>query len=305
MSRYRAGCIRLCWWCTADGASLHTRSNGHWLQFLLKEQEAQQLQQAAVHKLATQQETMLTTLERMSWLVVLLATATFIAFLQPPGGLVSEQVMVSNLTMCYAAAKPPITGITPFMQCAALLFFVLDGLSFGLSMGCLVMIVTLSMPRIRWENENAEAGTFYMLLLLTWGLLYLAVSSGFAAFIASGLAVHKQVQYVVGPIVPGMLLVLIGACLMMRRFTSLFPGSDAIKAACSFQRHALAPLESDVELGQQRFWQDYLRNGRVLAQPSQPSTGRGNAAGVAGAEAAPLLPVSSSPPRLQGTQSGA
>jgi len=309
VSGNKASCLRLCWWRSAYDAPFYAFLNCHQLlQILLKEQEALQLKQAAVNKLATQQETMLTTLERMSWLVVLLATATFIAFLQPPGGLVDEQVMVSNLAMCYTAVDPPITGITPFMQCAALLFFVLDGLSFGLSMGCLVMIVTLSMPRIRWADENAEAGRFYMLLVLTWGLLYLAVSSGFAAFIASGLAVHKQVKFVIGPIVPGMLLVLIGAGMMMRRFASLFPGWDAIKAACSFQQHALAPFESDVELGQQRFWQDYLQNGRVLAQQSRPSTGPENAAlqaGVAGAEAAPLLPVRPSPDRLQRAQSSA
>ncbi|WIA39077.1 hypothetical protein OEZ86_005221 [Tetradesmus obliquus] len=51
----------------------------------------------AVVQLATQQETMLTTLERMSWLVVLLATATFIGFMQPPGGVDTDSKQVLAL----------------------------------------------------------------------------------------------------------------------------------------------------------------------------------------------------------------
>lgn len=56
----------------------------------------------AVGRLATQQGSMVTSLERMSSLVVLLATATFIAYLQPPGSFEENSHMVrsGNLTSC-------------------------------------------------------------------------------------------------------------------------------------------------------------------------------------------------------------
>jgi hypothetical protein len=71
----------------------HRRSAQKQLQYVLALPQLQR-QQAAVAKLAQQQEPMLTTLERMSWLVVLLATATFIAYLQPPGGFYDKSNVV-------------------------------------------------------------------------------------------------------------------------------------------------------------------------------------------------------------------
>lgn len=53
---------------------------------LSPEFEEAEVRRQIITKLATEQDTMLTTLERMSWLVLLLATATFLAFIQSPGG---------------------------------------------------------------------------------------------------------------------------------------------------------------------------------------------------------------------------
>lgn len=74
---------------------------------ILKKQEQQQV----VCKLATEQQTMLSTLERMSWLVLLLATATFLASIQPPGGFDSErlQVLVSGRSVCSSNSTSPLT----------------------------------------------------------------------------------------------------------------------------------------------------------------------------------------------------
>jgi hypothetical protein len=119
-----------------------------------------QRSQPAVIKLATQQETMLTTLERMSWLAVLLATATFIAFMQPPGGLENEQVLVSDSSACSWHAVHAADGTSDDAadrQCAMLVFFIMDGLSFGFSMGCVMLIIVLSMPRLQYEDQNIEA----------------------------------------------------------------------------------------------------------------------------------------------------
>lgn len=255
------------------------------LRWVLKQQQ----QRAAVRKLANQQEPMLNTLERMSWLVVLLATATFVAYLSPPGGVGDDkQVLVSNIASCYPAAEGPISeGLTGFTKCAMLVFFVLDGLSFGLSFGCLITIVMLSMPRIQWADEQAEAGRFYILLLCTW--LYLAVVTGFAAFVASGLAVNRQAAVVVGPVVPGMVLLLLGAVFFWHRFQSLYPGWDALWAARPLQYRELAPVETDVELGQAKFWQEWPKYLSGLQQAGKGVAGPTAVLECDDAESVPLL----------------
>jgi hypothetical protein len=165
----------------------------------LWEQQQQQLlrqrqqQLKAIQQLTTQQDTMLTTLERMSWLAVLLATATFVAYMSPPGGAVKGQVLVSNISVCSDwQSKPEDDSGASIRSCALLVFFVLDGLSFGFSLGCVMMITIMSMPRIRYDDDDLEAGRFWLLLLFTWVLLYVAVVTGFFAFIASGVAVHNK-----------------------------------------------------------------------------------------------------------------
>jgi hypothetical protein len=226
---------------------------------------------------------MLGTLERMSWLVVLLATATFIAYLQPPGGFESNQVLVGNSASCSDVQQElEAKGVTPYMQCAMLAFFVLDGLSFGLSMGCLTLIVVMSMPRIQWASERAQAGRFYIYLLCTWLLLYFAVLTGFAAFVASGLAVNRQVAAVVVPVVPGILLLAVGLLAFVLRFWSLFPGKDIIWEGRPnpFLNRALAPAESDVELGQARFWREWP----VVFSRLEPPTAQPAAAAAAAAD---------------------
>jgi hypothetical protein len=191
----------------------------------------------AIIHLATQQETMLTTLERMSWLAVLLATATFIAFMQPPGGLDddSKQVLVSNSTAC-----APISAMRAHQAavraCALSVFFVLDGMSFGFSIGCVMMIIVMSMPRRQYHDEKREAGRFWGLLLVTWVLLYATVLTGFGAFIASGLAVHNMASVVVGPVIPDMILLVTGIVAIVHRFRSLHPGWQAVWIAFFVQR---------------------------------------------------------------------
>lgn len=268
----------------ASYASLwHTDTKGYQVLNSAKQLRRRREQRAAATKLATQQDVMLTTLERMSWLVVLLATATFVAYMQPPGGTDddSKQVMVSNVTSCFAPLQElEDKGMSSFMQCAMLLFFVFDRLSFGLSVGCLVLIVMLSMPRMQWQDEKAEAGRCYVLLLFTWLLLYLAVSFGFAAFIASGLAVRAQQWMVLGPVIPGMVLLLAGAVFFLHWFHTLNPGLAAVWAARPFCERELAPVEpvepppTDVELGQARFWREWpqylaVDGGANIVRPAQ------------------------------------
>lgn len=250
-----------------------------------------------ITKLATQQEPMLRTLERMSWLVVLLATATFIAYLQPPGGLEGNHVLVSGAASCFdtasqtSADEMAAKGLTGVMQCAMVLFFAFDGLSFRLSIGCLTLIVVLSMPRMQWASDHAEAGRFYLYLVSTWLLLFLAVLFGFAAFVASGLSVHNHIMFVVGPVIPGSVLLAVGFWAFTWRFYTLFPGWSAIRAAGPFVHKELADPESDVELGQSNFWRQCPE---VVArlQPAMPPGAQAQAStssAEADPEASPLL----------------
>jgi hypothetical protein len=233
-----------------------------------------QRRRPAILKLATQQETMLATLERMSWLAVLLATATFIAFMQPPGGLRDEQVLVTDRAAC---TWQPVPGdaAAPNRSCALLAFFILEGLSFGFSMGCIMMIIVLSMPRLQHDNIDLEAGRFWLLLLVTWVLLYCAVVTGFGAFIASGLAVYNRWGVVFLPVVPGMLLLVVGFAAIVTRFHSLHPGASAVWAAllammkpcgsCVYAK--VEDSDPDVDMGQSLFWKHCKR---VLGKPPLP-----------------------------------
>jgi len=235
----------------------------------VKQVLTKQRRTAAVIKLATQQEPMLTTLERMSWLVVLLATATFVAYMSPPGG---------NAGNSFGSHTGSRDGKN-LWPCALPLFFVLDGLSFGLSIGCVMTIVVVSMPRLQWDDKQAEAGRFYLLMMATWLLLYLAVITGFGAFLFSGLAVHENKAVVVAPLIPGMFLLILGAMVLAGRFVTLFPGWSALKKACEYHSlfeywrtrglgFELRPAQDDIEQGQEKFWQLMSRN-----LPYQPELG--------------------------------
>ena len=116
---------------------------------------------------------------------------------------------------------------TPRQECALFLFFVFDSLSFSASLGCVVMIVALSMPRLQRKNQVEEAGRFWWLLLLTWGLLYLAVASGYVSFVLSAVAMYMRIEVLVVPLGLGGVLLVLGLAVMFRRFYEIGPGSEA------------------------------------------------------------------------------
>jgi hypothetical protein len=142
---------------------------------------------------------------------------------------------------------------------------VVDAFAFGLSIGCLMMIVVVSMPRVATGDKYYEEGRFWLLLLVTWGLLLGAVTAGSMAFLMSGLSVLSAKWTVIGPLVPGMLLLLIGAYLMVSRlFWNLNPGPRAINTAwrrcfaCCCCGPEMEAAEPDIEIRQQMsrdFWE--------------------------------------------------
>jgi hypothetical protein len=180
-------------------------------------------------KLATKQKNMVESLERMSWLAVLLATATFIGFLQPPAGTLvtreySLQGSISNSNLTSATVSTLARKLSPAVRA----FLVLDTWSFLLALSCLVIIVVLSMPRLRTDTDKIEAGRFWILLVLAWGQLYLAVAAGCGAFVASALCVYDDATAILVPTVIGSSILVIGACFILQRFATISPGIDAI-----------------------------------------------------------------------------
>lgn len=266
----------------------------------------QQRRAAAVTKLASEQSTMVASLERMSWPVVLLATATFIAFLQPPGSYDdSKHITIPPHSTCEGWRDP---NSEEFRRCASLLFFVFDALSFGLSIGCVVMIVVVSMPRLKYKKDDEyEAGRFWLLLLSTWLLLWLAVVTCFCAFLASGLAVSPDWRVVIGPLVPGMVLLLAGLFLLGRRFHSLRPSWSAIFSVCNFKRHherqryMQLDFDDDIEIGQQKSKEYWSNAAKALCGAStSPPTAQSQSAPPSGSQPPPsprpAPPSGSQPP---------
>jgi len=127
-----------------------------------------------------------------------------------------------------------------------------------------MVIVVLSMPRIKYDDGDLEAGRFWWLLLSTWLLLFLAVACGFAAFTASAVAMLDNWQWLVGLLLPGGVLLALGGVLMVKRmFNDIFPGWlvvwKGLLLPCSCDSIALQPPQAeDVEMGQlvksNEFW---------------------------------------------------
>jgi hypothetical protein len=202
-----------------DKQSLWDCSNlqGKGLRDGLRQIASQVSSHKAMIALVARQDQLLTTLERLSWLAVLLATATFIGFLQPPSGTTTEQ----------SGGEPTIKKNMPHANQA---FFLLDTTSFLMSLAALVVIVISSMPRIRGDNEQREAGRFWCLVFCAWGLLYIAILAGAGAFLASAFAVYgpaDEKHGLYGLAAVGAVVLVLGGLSLSWRLVRIFPGCAA------------------------------------------------------------------------------
>eukprot|EP00884_Botryococcus_braunii_P017163 jgi/Botrbrau1/412/Bobra.110_2s0062.1 len=232
-----------------------------WKRIQLSEQ-----QNAAREMLLLGQKSILATLERFlgrlcCWLRNLY-TATFIAFLQPPGGTDSttHKVFSGNETSCFHGWNEASGGIDERRLCAMFWFFILDVLRFGLSLSCIMMIVAMSMPRIPYKNQYYEVGRMWLLLVTTWGLLWMAVITGALSFMLSGFAVvtHWEVVYV--PLLVALCLIMLISLYGYSRFLfRMFPGSSSLRAV-------LTGKDKDEEV---RIPGSYLDAGEHMSDPRQ------------------------------------
>jgi hypothetical protein len=258
--------------------------------------------------LANNQRNLQGTLERMSWVAILLATATFIGFLQPPGGYADggHQVRSSGMTSCTvkhsAANAYADAGGLKQGQCGMFLFFIFDTLSFSFSLGCVVFIVTLSIPRTSYKDSELETGGIWLRLAFVWMLLYVAVATGFGAFAAGARAVYAEFGVMIGALVPGILLLLLGLWIILHRLYCLFPGRRSVWRAtkhmvwCCGADAERKPTGNDVEmcelLTSDEFWQkahDAMEIGRVPHMPHVAPTVQACDAASGSTEITPLL----------------
>lgn len=310
---------------------------------LLRQQRRQ-----AILKLATQPEPMLTTLERMSWLLIILATITLTAFLQPgmegiaAGNAakvdiansmecfhhtseqflqkidknnlnttalfnsLSVRLQSSVICGCRSAVYPPsldvVDAIPPtvrygdhYPSCAELfsnftgvdedpqsnrvtaacnelftarseclnkegrmkrvaLFSLLTISSFCLTLLCLMLIVVVSLPRLRCTDLAYEAGRLWLFLLFIWLLFVESVQLAFFAFWTYAMAVYDGAMldaFLTGPpslgggvfvsanatgssffILGTTLLTIPALVVVCVYFSWIYPGHKAVQLAC-------------------------------------------------------------------------
>jgi hypothetical protein len=194
-----------------------SKLQGDDLRDTLRQVASQVSSQKAMIALVARQDQLPTTLERLSWLAVLLATATFVGFLQPPFA----------TTTTSSDGKPVVNTTMPPANRA---FFLLDTTSFLMSLAALVVIVIASMPRIRGDNEQREAGRFWCLVFCAWGLLYIAILAGAGAFLASAFAVYgpaDEEHGLYGLAAVAAVVLLLGGLSLLWRLVRIFPGCAA------------------------------------------------------------------------------
>jgi len=208
-------------------------------------------------------------------------------------------------------------------------------------MGCIMVITLLSFPRREYASQAVEAARFWFALLVTWLMFYLAVLTGFMAFLFSGLATYNQLHVILLPAVPGMLTMLVAFICFCHRFATISPGGRAVRSwfiALVLGADVKTPDDDEGVVGQlvgyDAFWNKLQRTlgappgGGGAPSPGLPGTsssatpqpsaadptqhglphmsasGPGNAAGQQPAGASSSQPAAAQPQRSSSKQSG-
>ncbi|GLC70092.1 hypothetical protein PLESTF_000923200 [Pleodorina starrii] len=150
--------------------------------------------------------TLMSTLERMSWIAILLATTTFAAFMQPPRGLTDE-------------------GLVRMEDERALMrsFWVLDILAFSFSMTTVVFVVALSFPS---PKRLSVAGVWLTLAGISFTLI-MAVICGLLAFLFGVLLVFPDRSASISLAV-GVQLMALAIVYYVRQVLHLYPGHQEV-----------------------------------------------------------------------------
>jgi hypothetical protein len=153
-------------------------------------------------------------------------------------------------------------------HCGMFLFFIFDTLSFSFLLGCVVVIVTLSIPQAAYIDSKLETGGIWLRLAVIWTLWYVAVAMGFGTLFccrSKGCLRRVQRNTVLDVLVPGILLLVLGLWIILDRLCCLFPGWRSVGSAASHMVGCGAadvtrkPSGGDVEVSElltsNDFWQ--------------------------------------------------
>eukprot|EP00884_Botryococcus_braunii_P015927 jgi/Botrbrau1/3017/Bobra.0070s0013.1 len=208
--------------------------------------------EAAMEELTTYRGPKVSILEKMSWPAILLATATFIGFMQPPwplGGCAGHFLL--NSTNKETEVKDR-EGSQMYRCDMAYAFFFFDATSFSWCIASIMLIIVACTPRnemLQWSRRSearrsrrSEARRFWLLMYSAWQALYLALISGCVAFCLSGVVVWDWFMMLFA-VYPAFFFLVSGFYLMNKHLWSLYPGFEPRfhSAACCIDNYMLLP----------------------------------------------------------------
>jgi Domain of unknown function len=166
-------------------------------------------------------------LDSLSVVAVLLATAAFVAFASAPGAFNDGELFAFGHTIG-VKDKPPAVKRIGWMRA----FFIADQMAFVLSMGVVLSVLVSAIPQIDAESDMVNAGRAWAGLAWLCLVLFLAVLFGILAFFAAAMAVYPEAVLadIAVPACIALLVVLCAAWAWLINVRRLYPGWSAVNA---------------------------------------------------------------------------
>ncbi|GLC40074.1 hypothetical protein PLESTF_000923100 [Pleodorina starrii] len=161
--------------------------------------------------LLDKRETLQSSLERMSWVAILLTTATFVAFMAPPRGTTADEGLVKQLDH----------DLAPLMTS----FWLLDILAFFLSLVTVVQVVARSLPS---QGQLTVMGVWRALAAVS-ATLIAAATCGFGAMAVGILLVFSVRPPAYVALGLGAVLLLLAVTLFGQTIGYLYPGELGLR----------------------------------------------------------------------------
>jgi hypothetical protein len=128
-------------------------------------------------------------LQNLSVVAVLLATAAYVAFAQTPSPpAFGADAGSAAVAPAQASKEHAIAVSLKWLR----RFFRADQVAFAFAMCAVLIVLVASLPRMRVEDRAAAAGRFWVVLLLLSAVLGTAVVAGMLSFVFAGIAFYPQ-----------------------------------------------------------------------------------------------------------------
>jgi Domain of unknown function len=181
-------------------------------------------------------------LDSLSVVAVLLATAAFVAFSNAPGAFADGELFDAHSDDPGSPIRDSNMAVAVKRVGWIRVFFIADQLAFVLSMSVVLSVLVSAIPQIDDEDDAVNAGRAWLGLAGISIVLFLAVAAGFVAFFAAAIAVYPGGDLLLDVFVPAGLavFVLLGALVNWAiSVYRLFPGWPAAIAYLSQLRQRL------------------------------------------------------------------